>query len=56
MKLNPKKNGAGKVSSFTINIGVLEAKKLGWSSGEELEKIIESDTLIIIIKRSGKNE
>lgn len=54
MKLNPKKNGAGKVSSFTINIGSLEAQKLGWKSGEELEKIIESDTLII--KRSGKNE
>lgn len=54
MKLNPKKNGSGKVSSFTINIGVLEAKKLGWNSGEELEKIIDNNKLII--KRSGENE
>lgn len=52
MKLNPKRNGAGKVSSFTINIGSLEAQKLGWKSGEELEKVIKKDTLII--KRSSK--
>lgn len=55
MKLNPKKNGAGKLSSFIINIGILEAKKLGWNSGEELEKIIDNDKLIIK-KRSDKNE
>lgn len=54
MKLNPKKNGSGKVSSFTINIGSLEAQKLGWKSGEELEKVIKKDTLII--KRRNKNE
>lgn len=54
MKLNPKKNGVGKVSSFTINIGSLEAQKLGWKSGEELEKIIDNNKLII--KRSGENE
>lgn len=54
MKLNPKKNGAGKVSSFTINVGSLEAQKLGWKSGEELEKIIDNNKLII--KRSGENE
>lgn len=53
MKLNPKKNGAGKVSSFTINIGVLEAKKLGWNSGEDLEKIIKNN-ILIIKKRSNK--
>ena len=55
MKLNPKKNGAGKVSSFTINIGVLEAKKLGWNSGEELEKVIKNN-ILIIKKRSEKND
>lgn len=55
MKLNPKKNGAGKVSSFTINIGSLEAQKLGWKSGEELEKEIKNNKLIIK-KRSEKND
>ena len=54
MILSPKKNGAGYVSSYTINIGSEEAKKLDFIDAKgfskELEKIIDTKNKQIIIK------
>lgn len=51
IKLVPKKGGNGYVSSFTVNISLKEAEKLGFennnSSIKLVEKIIDGDKLII---------
>ena len=52
MKLNPKKNGSGKMTSFAINISKNEAIQLGWFNSEknitkELTKKIINNKLII---------
>ena len=52
MKLNPKKNGSGKMTSFTINVSKNEAIQLGWFDSEknttkELTKKIINNKLII---------
>lgn len=58
IKLNKKKNGNGKVTSYTINISKKEALQLGWidEEGEPLhllnKKII--DNKLIINKKGGE--
>ncbi len=51
IKLVPKKGGNGYISSFTVNISLKEAEKLGFennnSSIKLVEKIIDGDKLII---------
>ena len=54
MKLSPKKNGKGFTSSYSINIGSLEAKSAGFidNNGQplEVEKIIDPENKQIVIK------
>lgn len=54
IKLSPKKNGYGSITSYTINIGASEARDCGFidSDGNVLptEKIIDTDSKQIIIK------
>lgn len=54
MKLSPKKGGHGYITSYTINIGSLEAKKVGFVDSDgtsfEIEKIIDEENQTIIIK------
>ncbi|MDL2248599.1 hypothetical protein LJB89_02770 [Tyzzerella sp. OttesenSCG-928-J15] len=54
MKLSPKKNGKGYVTSYTINLGTAEARQAGFinADGEPLEvqKIIDPENNQIIIK------
>ena len=55
IKLNKKKNGSGKVTSYTINISKKEALQLGWidEEGEPLHylnKEIVNNKLITNIK------
>lgn len=54
MILSPKKNGAGYISSYTINIGNKEAKMVDFinkdGDSKELEKIIDTENKQIIIK------
>lgn len=51
IKLVPKKGGNGYVSSFTVNISLKEAEKLGFENNNSniklVEKIIDGDKLII---------
>ena len=54
MILSLKKNGAGYISSYTINIGNKEAEAVGFIDkdgvSKELEKIIDTENKQIIIK------
>lgn len=55
IKLNKKKNGTGKVTSYTINISKKEALQLGWidEEGEPLHllnKEIVNNKFIVNIK------
>jgi len=54
IKLSPKKNGYGHISSYSINIGATEARKCGFvdSDGNMLpiQKIIDTANNQIIIK------
>lgn len=55
IKLNKKKNGSGKVTSYTINISKKEALQLGWINEEGeplhfLNKEIVNNEIIINIK------
>lgn len=55
IKLNKKKNGSGKVTSYTINISKKEALQLGWINEEGeplhyLDKEIANNKLITNIK------
>ncbi|MBZ4656493.1 hypothetical protein [Tepidimicrobium xylanilyticum] len=54
IKLSPKKDGYGNISSYTINIGATEARECGFvdSNGNILpiEKIIDADNNQIIIR------
>lgn len=51
IKLSPKKDGYGNISSFTVNISLKEAKKLGFINEDktinEIEKIVTEDGLLI---------
>lgn len=51
IKLVSKKGGNGYVSSFTVNISLKEAEKLGFENNNSniklVEKIIDGDKLII---------
>ncbi|MEY8416682.1 hypothetical protein AAK964_10305 [Tissierella praeacuta] len=54
IKLSPKKNGYGNISSYTVNIGANEARECGFidSDGNILptEKVIDTANNQIIIK------
>lgn len=54
IKLSPKKNGYGNISSYTVNIGASEARRCGFidSDGNVLatEKVLDLDNNQIIIK------
>ncbi|SHF13767.1 hypothetical protein [Tissierella praeacuta] len=54
IKLSPKKNGYGNISSYTVNIGATEARECGFidSDGNILptEKVIDTANNQIIIK------
>ncbi len=54
IKLSPKKNGYGNISSYTVNIGATEARECGFidSDGNVLptEKVIDTTNNQIIIK------
>lgn len=54
MKLSPKKNGKGYVTSYSINIGSAEARQAGFldKNGQPLElaKIIDEKTKTITIQ------
>jgi len=60
MKLSPKKGGHGHVTSYTINIGCAEARRLGFvdeaGAPLELEKRIDetSKTLVVCVKKEGE--
>ena len=51
IKLSPKKDGYGNISSFTVNISLKEALILGFINEDktinDIEKVIEEDKLII---------
>lgn len=57
MKLSPKKNGSGYITSYTINIGSAEARNAGFidvdGNSLELEKIIDTynNTITIQLKK-----
>lgn len=54
IKLSPKKNGYGHISSYTINIGVSEARECGFVDSDgnilPIEKIIDATNKQIIIR------
>lgn len=60
MRLSPKKNGSGYVTSYTINVGSAEARNAGFidSKGEllELEKIIDTNNNTITIKLKNQED
>jgi len=60
MKLSPKKNGKGFMSSYSINIGSLEAQSVGFLDENnqplEIEKIIDPENKQIIIKLKDSPE
>jgi hypothetical protein len=54
IKLSPKKNGYGNVTSYSINIGVNEARQCGFINDNgtmlSVEKILDYENKQIIIK------
>jgi hypothetical protein len=54
IKLSPKKGGNGYVSSFSVNIGISEAKQCGFIAADNIllpiEKLIDSENNQIIIR------
>lgn len=54
MKLSPKKNGKGYVTSYTVNIGSAEAKECGLVDNTgvplEIEKVLRTEDSSIEIK------
>jgi hypothetical protein len=54
IKLSPKKDGYGNISSYTVNIGASEARKCGFVDSDNnilpIEKIIDTTNNRIIIK------
>lgn len=54
IKLSPKKNGAGYVSSYTVNLALTEVKECGLLDNDgnpfELEKVIDPENNQIIIR------
>ncbi|HBD63502.1 MAG TPA: hypothetical protein DC038_03600 [Clostridiales bacterium] len=57
IKLSPKKNGRGEITSYTINIGSDEARQCGFvdSNGniQQIEKFIDVENNQVVIKLSG---
>lgn len=58
IKLSPKRNGEKIISSFTINIGISEARECGFLDDSDnvliLEKVLDADNKQIIIKLNEK--
>jgi len=54
IKLSPKKNGKGYVTSYSVNLGCAEIRNCGFidSQGNQvaLEKIVDSNNMQIIIR------
>lgn len=54
IRLSPKKNGAGYVTSYSINLGTAEVRECGFFSKDgiplQLEKLIDKENKQIIIR------
>ena len=50
VKLNKKKNGTGKVTSYTINISKKEVEEAGFTESDTLEKQTIKNKMIIYKK------
>lgn len=58
IKLSPKRAGRGDITSFTINIGINEARQCGFLNSEdnalEVKKVLDPENNQIIIKLNKK--